>query len=96
MLYKSQIRDLIKLKPVFDEFGLHMVDTSKNTKLSSVYPTCSIEDGVAECLAGIPDEYAKSFPHVSQMFPGMADKVVSSQYTIVDEANALKEVVPND
>ena len=96
MLYKSQVRDLIKLKPVFEEFELTIVDTSKNTKLSSVYPTCTIEDGVAECLKGLPSEYATSFPHVSQMFPGMADKVVAGQYAVVDEAMALKETLPSD
>lgn len=94
MLYKSQIRDLIKLKPVFEEFGLHIVDTSKNTKLSSTYPTCTIEDAVAECLTGFPRDFTDKLPHVSRLFPGMADKVTEGRYNIVDEKFALKEKAP--
>lgn len=91
MLYKAQVRDLIKLKPVFDEFDFHITDTSKNSKLGYVYPTCSIEDAVSECLNGFPKDFAPSLPHVSRMFPGMADKVAASRYNVVDENDSLKE-----
>lgn len=92
MLYKSQVRDIIKLKPVFDEFDFTLVDTSKYSKLASVYPTSTIEDAVSECIEDFPKDFLKSYPHVSQMFPGIADKVASSRYTIVDEKEALKEL----
>ena len=91
MLYKSQVRDLIKLKPVFEDFDLKIIDTSKNSKLASVYPTMTIDDAVTECLKNFPSEYLKSYPHVSQLYPGMADKVVSSQYAVVDESTVLGE-----
>lgn len=94
LLYKYEIQDLIKLRPVFAEAGLEIVDTSASSKVSTAWRTMSIDKAVEECLRAnrFPEAHddPKTLPHVSRLFPAsLKEQVVAGRYTVVDEKDSI-------
>lgn len=94
LLYKYEIQDLLKLKPVFADAGLEIVDTSAYSKLSTEWRTMPLDKAVEQCLADneFPARHdnPKDLPHVSRLYPAsLREQVVNSRYTVVDEKDSI-------
>lgn len=94
-LYRFEVSDLVSLKPVFDDAGLEIVDSSPESKVcppNGPYRHVSLEDGVGMCLEGFPEDFdpPSSLPHVSRLHPGiLRDVVARSVHLDVPEEEAL-------
>ena len=69
-LYNNLVKELRLMKPIFDGAGLQLYDSSKNSRLGSVYPRISMEDGVKLCLEDFPSFMdSAELPHCSKFAP---------------------------
>ena len=75
-LYSAQELDLQKLKPVFDDAKLELLDCSVKSKLGGTYRTVTFEEGVALALEGFPKEMAdpRKLPHGTRFAPSNMKK----------------------
>lgn len=93
ILYKYEAADMLRLKGVFDSYGLRILDSSAHSKLcppAGPYERISLEDGVSLCLEGFPAEHDKDPPHVSRLHdPRLADQVIAGRYNVVHESDTL-------
>lgn len=93
ILYRYEIADMIRLKPVFDAYGLSVYDTSLHSKIRSPagpYGWIPLEKGVEMCLEGFPAEHDTDLPHVSRLHDrSLMDRVLEGKYTVVDEKDTL-------
>ena len=64
-LYNHLVKELRALKPVFDKHGLELMDSSMNSRIKDTYPHITLEEAVAMCKEGFPDQMVdpKSLPH---------------------------------
>jgi hypothetical protein len=67
-LYNHIVRDLRMMKPIFDQHGVELLDASKNSRLTPVYPHITLERAVELCRSGFPTTMvaAQSLPHCSK------------------------------
>jgi hypothetical protein len=66
-LYSSQVETLTRLKPVFVEAGLHVMDASVKSKLKDTYETLSFEEAVDLCVSEVVvPEHTSALPHGSK------------------------------
>lgn len=93
LLYKYEIADMVRLKPVFDSYGLTILDSSAHSKISEPagpYRRISLQEGVDLCLKGFPSSHDTDLPHVSRLHDkSLMDRVISGKYTVVDEKDTL-------
>ena len=70
-LYKSQIYELKRLRHVFDEADIEVLDCSYNSKMEGVYPVITLEEAVDLALDGFPREMVdpKTLPHGTRFAP---------------------------
>lgn len=70
-LYSSQVYELKRLKPVFEQAEIELLDCSAKSKLSGVYPVISMETAVELALEGFPPEMvnSKTLPHGTRFAP---------------------------
>jgi hypothetical protein len=70
-LYASQVYELKRLKPVFDDAGIEILDCSCKSKMDGVYPVISFEDAVALALEDFPDSMVdpETLPHGTRFAP---------------------------
>jgi hypothetical protein len=64
-LYKSQVYDLKRLRPIMQEAEIEMLDCSYASKLDGTYPVISMEEAVELALEDFPAEMVdpKTLPH---------------------------------
>ena len=93
LLYRYEIADMVRLKPVFDSYGLEIVDTSLHSKIcapAGPYRHATLEEGVEMCLKGFPSSHDTDLPHVSRLHDrSLMDQVLAGKYTVVDEKDTL-------
>lgn len=93
LLYRYEIADLVRLKPVFDSYGLEICDTSARSRIcppAGPYRRMTLEEGAEACLEGFPSSHDRDLPHVSRLHDrSLMDRVLSSRYTVVDERDTL-------
>ena len=67
-LYNHQVRELRLLKPLFEKSGLQLLDSSKHSRISQVYPKVTLEEAVGMCLEGFPAKPVEpgGLPHCSK------------------------------
>jgi len=70
-LYESQAIDLQRLKPVFTDAKLELLDCSVKSKLGDSYPVITMERAVELALEGFPREMVdpKTLPHGTRFAP---------------------------
>jgi len=70
-LYNSLVRELRRLKPVFDRAKLEFFDCSKNSRVAQVYKHLTLEEAVNMCLEKFPAKALSSteLPHCSKFAP---------------------------
>lgn len=71
LLYATQVTDLKKLKPVFDEKGLSLIDCSYSSKLGDTYQVLSMDAAIDLALSEYPksDMDSKALPHGTVFAP---------------------------
>jgi hypothetical protein len=93
LLYRYEIADMVRLKGVFDDYGLSVYDTSLHSKIcrpAGPYDRITLEEGVDMCLKGFPKEHDTNLPHVSRLHDrSLMDQVLAGKYTVVDEKDTL-------
>jgi len=64
-LYGSLAEELIGLKPVFDQYGLRLMDCSVKSKLGGTYETLTMKEAADLCREGFPDKMMdpEDLPH---------------------------------
>ena len=86
-LYNSQVYDLRRLKPVFDNAGLELLDCSVNSRISQVYKHITMDEAVGLCLERFPEKpmAAGQLPHCSALAtPTIQERVAKwPGYTLV-------------
>ena len=70
-LYAAQVVDLQKLKPVFDDAKLELLDCSVKSKLGGTYKVVTMEEAVGLALEGFPREMVdpRKLPHGTRFAP---------------------------
>jgi hypothetical protein len=70
-LYSSQVYELKRLKSVFEEAGVEIMDCSVRSKMVGVYPIVSLESAVQHALEDFPAAMVdpKSLPHGTRFAP---------------------------
>lgn len=70
-LYNSQVREIRMMKPVFERYGLTLMDSSKNSRLKQTYQHVTLEEAVRLCLEGFPENMVDpaTLPHCSKFAP---------------------------
>jgi hypothetical protein len=71
-LYESQAIELQRLKPVFADAKLELLDCSVKSKLGDSYPVITMEQAVELALAGFPKEMVdpRTLPHGTRFASG--------------------------
>lgn len=71
-LYEAQAIELQRLKPVFEDAKLELLDCSVKSKLGDSYPVITMEEAVELALAGFPKEMVdpRTLPHGTRFAPG--------------------------
>lgn len=94
-LYNSIAQEIRMLKPVFDEAGLKLYDSSKNSRLAQVYPHVTLEEGVDICLKQCPQDWvdSKDLPHCSKYAPDDIKKKIADWpgYNVLPDAGNTKD-----
>ena len=79
-LYNSQAKELRLLKPIFEDAGLTLMDSSKNSRLAQTYEHVSLEKAVELCKERFPKEMLdpSSLPHCSKFAPKSIQKRIAN------------------
>lgn len=100
-LYRFEVADLVKLRPVFDDAGLEIVDTSAGSKICrplGPYRHATMEEGVQMCLEGFPPSFddPSSLPHCSSLHrPELMQSVLANRRVIADDSTAYGDGRPS-
>lgn len=70
-LYNSLVKELRRMKPVFDAAGVTLMDSSKTSRISQVYEHISLKRALELCLEEFPASPVDSseLPHCSKFAP---------------------------
>lgn len=70
-LYNNQVYELRRLKPLFDQAGLELLDCSVNSRIRQVYRHVTMDEAVGLCLEHFPKTPVPpaTLPHCSAFAP---------------------------
>lgn len=75
-LYTSQVFEFKRLKSVFDESGIEILDCSVKSKMEGVYPVISFDEAIELALEGFPESMVdpKTLAHGTRFAPAEMKK----------------------
>lgn len=78
-LYNHLVKELRALKPTFEQHGLELLDSSKNSRVRDTYRHVSLEEAVALCREGFPEQMKDpaELPHCSKFAPMDIKKAIA-------------------